>query len=225
MIPLRVTAHLHGPVRLPHGWLSLDSMLGAAICLRDNEPPLIQGQEPSDLSGRMDAVLKRSDCGRLWLASWSIGEADQYEKRWNNRRPPIAEAQAMGSQKVKAVNIAAGPMKAFHKPAEAVHMRGDRLDWFAIGDASCILTLLSLVQHLGAKRNAGDGLVGRWVVEPCEPWAGGFPVVLDGTPLRPLPPDWAGLDHSRCMPDRMPLMPPYWPRDPALRTDVVVPMR
>lgn len=224
MTPLRVTAHLRGPVRMPYGWLALDALLGAAICVRDNEPPLMPGDEPADLTGRIDEVLRRSDCGRLWLASWSVGEPERWEKRHALRRPPVAEAQAMGTA-LRTINIGAGPMKAFRKPQEAVHFADDRLDWYAVGDSDRMRELLALVRHLGAKRNAGDGAVGRWDVAPCEPWGAGFPVVVDGAPLRPLPPDWPGLDEFRCVPDRLPLMPPYWPRDPRLRADVVVPVR
>lgn len=225
MTPLRITARLGAPVRLPHGWLSLDALLGSAICMRDNEPPLFPGDEPADLGPRLDAALKRSECGRLWLASWSIGEPDGHEKRWANRRPPIAEAQALGGPGVKTVNVAAGPMKAFHKPVEAVHFRDDRLDWYALGDADVIRTLLALVRHLGAKRNAGDGAVLRWDVEQCEPWSPGFPVLLNGAPLRPLPLDWPGLDVGTCGQDMMALRPPYWPHDVRAKVPVAVPLR
>lgn len=225
MRAVHVTAHMRGPLRLPHGWLSLDSLLGAAICLRDGITPSMQGEGLVDLTVEIGRALARSECGRLWLASWSVAEAEAYEKRWNNRRPPIAEAQNMGNAKVRTVNVAAGHMKAMHKPAEAVHMRHDRLDWYALGDAGEIRALLDLIVSLGAKRNAGDGVVGRWVVEDCEPWAPGFPCVLDGQPLRPLPLDWPGVDQEKANLDFMALSPPYWPHDPRAKVNVFVPVR
>ena len=223
MIPLHIIAHLGGPVRIQHQWISLDSLLVAAICKRDDEPPLLVGETPVDYASRLDGVLKRSECGRLWLASWLSGEPEGYEKKWVNKRPPIAEA--LGGDKVRTISIGGGPMKAMHRPSEAIHFKADRLDAWTIGDLDQVRALLEIVGALGFKRNAGDGVVRRWDVEQCEPWAGGFPVVLDGVPLRPLPLDWPGLDLDRCGRDTMPLQPPYWHRDPRDRVEVAVPVR
>jgi CRISPR type IV-associated protein Csf3 len=225
MMPVHVTAHLGGPLRLPHGWISLDALLGAAICMRDGITPSMQGEGLIDLAPEIGKVLARSECGRLWLASWSVGEPESYERRWTNRRPPIAEAQAMGNAKVKTISVGGGHMKAMHKPAEAIHFRHDRLDWYAMGDVAEIEGLLELIVSLGAKRNAGDGAVRRWQVRECAPWAPGFPCVLDGQPLRPLPLDWPGVDQSKIALDFMALSPPYWPHDPRAKVDVFVPVR
>lgn len=225
MKPLHIVAHLSGPVRLPHGWLALDSLLGAAVCVREGIPPALTGEPLTDLTPWLSRALARSECGRLWLASFSVGEPEQAEKRWVTKRPPIAEAQSMGSDRVRSINIGAGPMKAIRRPAEATHMRGDRLDWFAVGDAAEVRDLLSFVPACGSKRNAGDGGVRRWSVDEVEPWSPGFPCVLAGLPLRPLPLDWPGVDQTKATVETMALSPPYWPHDPAARVDVLVPAR
>jgi len=207
MKPLQVTAHLAGPVALPNGPIALDSLLAAAVAMRDGiEPPA----SPAEVVP-IEIPVARSPCGRIHLASWSIGEFEARERRYINQRFPIAEAQEFGNAKLRRVRLSEGRTKSYRIPMESGHLVDDQLRWWCIGDQREVEELLSLIGYVGRKRSVGLGRVSRWSVEPIAPWDG-FPVALsDGAPLRSLPLDWPGLRADaptgyRC------LTFPYWQR-------------
>lgn len=202
--PLRVTAHLRGPINLPAGALALDALLCAAVVIRDRVPPI----EPGVPFAKLAIPIEREPGGRFYLASFSIGCVEAVERDWTNRRFPIPEAQAIG-RTITSVRISGGPAKSYRLPRERQHMEGDRLDWYCIGDRLAVCALLSYVTYLGKRRAVGLGAVARWEVVPCEPWQG-FPVVRDGRPLRPLPPDWPGLIEPEMA--MVVMDEPYWLR-------------
>lgn len=184
--PLRVVAHLEGPiVSLP----MLDSLLAKAIADLEGLPPVMVGDAYADI----DIPVMRSPCGRYHLASAPIGRAECYEMRHRNRRFPMAEAQRFAAPEVRRINVQNGATKSFRVPYQQMHLQGDLVLWYATGDAERVRALLGLVSHLGRQRGVGKGRVARWTVERVsEPWPG-FPVVLDGAPLRPLPLDHPGV--------------------------------
>ena len=186
--PLRVTARIRGAIALPNGPLALDALLAAAVARREGLPP------PDGISPMRDIEIPvaRAPGGRFHLASLSECEVEERERRWVNRRFPIPEAQAFAVESFKRINIAAGAQKSYRLPLETAHLAGDALRWWCLGDRGQIAALLALVPYLGKRRATGLGAVVAWEVERCEPWPG-FPVVRDGRPLRPLPPDWPGL--------------------------------
>ena len=97
-------------------------------------------------------------------------------------------------------------------PLETMHLRGDAMTWWCIGDREEIASLLrGCIGYLGKRRAVGHGPIARWEVEPCETWEG-FPVVRAGRPLRPLPLDWPGLASEPETAYRV-LAPPYWRRN------------
>lgn len=208
MTALHVVAHLRGPIAAQSASLMLDSLLMAAVARRDGMPPL-----DSDHRGpaSIDIPIERSACGRVFLCSRALGEAEAHALKWKNRRFPIYEAQLMGAPKLKRINITGGPCRSYRIPMDTVYMVDDELHWWAIGDARGVEELLTgWVSYLGHKRSVGLGRVMHWHVEECDPWEG-FPVVRDGKPTRPLPVDWPGLSDNvehelRC------LLPPYWRR-------------
>ena len=187
--PLMVTAQLAGGISLPGGPLALDALLAAAVAVREQLPPAMNAGELSPI----EIPIQREPAGRFHLASFSAGSADQYEVRYTHRRFPVGEAQGLMDRKVRRVQINAGPAKSYRIPMEVQHIAGDELRWWCLGDPAPIEDLLGLVHHLGKRRGVGLGRVLAWTVEPCEPWADGFPIVLDGQPLRTLPVDWPGL--------------------------------
>lgn len=205
MRPLRVTAELGGPIALPGGPLALDALLAWAVCAREGHP------QPVDEIKPVEIPVQREPGGRFHMCSFSVGEVEEYEQRWVNRRFPLTEAQGFAGAKLKRIQVSAGPCKSFRLPLETAHMRDDRLTWWCIGDAEAISALLPLVTHLGKRRAVGNGRVVRWTVEKCETWGEGFPVVLNGQPLRPLPPDWPGLADDVAQEYRT-ISYPYWDR-------------
>lgn len=203
MIPLRVTAELSGPICLPDGLIALDSLLASQVALR-------QGLMALDAQScvEIEIPVQRSECGRFHLCSHSVCEAEAHEKQFTNKRPAIEQFQAFGNEKLRRVDIATGPNKGYRIPRVATHLRGDRIDWWCVGDREQIKQLLSTVTHLGKKRGVGLGRVARWIVDPCEPWYDGFPVVLHGKPMRPLPANYPGLENPRL--EYRTLSYPYW---------------
>lgn len=201
---LQITARLQGAISLPGGPLALDSLLAAAVAIRDNIPP---ATTPAEIVP-IEIPIAREPTGRFHLASFSVCAFEVHERRYTNRRFPVEEAQAMGAPSIRRIDVSAGPSKSYRIPREAGHVEDDVLRWFCIGDAAEIRALLDLISYLGKKRAVGLGRVLSWSVGSCEPWDG-FPVLRDGQPLRPLPPDWPGLapDAERAY---RTLTYPYW---------------
>jgi CRISPR type IV-associated protein Csf3 len=207
--PLVVRATLSGAVMLPEHPIALDALLMAAYATRENLPPM-SVRDGVEVGIPKSAVpLLRSGCGRIYLASEGQYEVDEHERRFLNRRFPIAEAQALGGPKMKRINMSAGATKGYRIPMQMTHLRGDAMVWYAIGEVACVHNLVSTVGYLGKKRSVGLGRVVSWAVEPIDPWEG-FPVLLEGRPLRSLPLDWPGLGEHRIA--RRVLTPPYYER-------------
>lgn len=205
--PLCIQAHIDGAIALPGGPMAIDALLAFAIALRHNLPaPRI----PDEVRP-IEIPIARSPCGRFHLASFSDGRVESRERRWVNRRFPLAEAQAFGDAKLKRVLLSGGPSKSYRLPLETLHLEHDLLTWWCVGDHEQIADLLRSVWYLGKKRSTGKGRVRRWDVTPCTPWGEGFPVVSrEGKPLRPLPLDWPGLVDPE--PGMRVLTYPYWIR-------------
>lgn len=203
-VPLVVTARLLGPMAVPRSGVALDAMLAAAVALRDGLPP------PPPIV-RIEIPVEREPGGRFHLCSFATPRFDEYENRYINRRFPVEQAQAMGSAKVRTLRITAGPAKSYRIPLEAGHVEADTLVWYCVGRDDEVRELLALVSHVGKKRSVGLGKVRAWEVEvlaPADTWPG-FPVLRDGLPLRPLPPDWAGLSDA-CDLRLFNVTYPYW---------------
>ena len=215
MVPLQVTATLRTPIALKAP-IALDGLLGAAICTRDGIPPALNEHQIVPLP----IPLAKSPCGRLYLASVSQASEPMFRhRRWVNKRFPVAEAQWIGAPSVRRILISGGPCKSYRLPLETQAVR--ELRWWCIGDEAEVRSLLTEeIGYLGAHRGRGLGAVRRtdaegsaagWAVERCEPWGDGFPVVRDGEPTRPLPPEWPGLAPEVETAYRV-LFPPFWRR-------------
>lgn len=202
MEPLRILARLVGPISLRSGSLRLDSLLMAAVAIRDGLPPASIEMRPIEIPVALEPG------GRFHLASFATPRFDRHEVRYINRRFPIAEAQALAEPKFRRIDISAGAQKSYRLPSEVAWAERDELEWYCVGDRRGVGDLLGLISYLGHKRSVGRGKVQRWTVEPVEPWGDGFPVVRDGKPLRALPPDWPGLQDP--MIAYAVMTPPYW---------------
>lgn len=192
MEPLIVAARLRGRVILPMtGYVHLDALLAWAVCYVECRPPALD----EDQLRPVKIPVERSACGRYHLCSASVSKLRQRELRWINKRFPIEWWQALGAgRSAKRVQINAGPSKGFRVPVEAVHLKGDALLWWCVGERGAIERLLEVVTHVGRRRAVGEGEVVEWHVAECEPWGDGFPVLgSDGEALRHLPPGVEGL--------------------------------
>lgn len=203
MIPLRVRAHLRGQIALPKGPPALDSLLIALTCERDGiEPPATPQLARRDI----EIPIAKEPAGRFHLASFGVFVPERFENRFVNRRFPIDVAQDWGERALRRVQINSGLNKSFRVPMETMHVAGDVVLWFCVGEPEAVRALLSFCTSLGKRRGVGIGRVRAWEVEPIEPWEG-FPCVYKGQALRPLPVDWPGLVAPRTA--MRVLSPPY----------------
>lgn len=206
MTPIRVTAKLRGPMMRPQNGIHLDSLLMARVAVMERRPPIewqdTRAEEP-------EIPIAKSACGRVFLASNSIFTVEAHEKSFTNKRFPMGEAQSMGAPTFKRVLVGGGLSKGFRIPRELVHVEGDQVVWFAVGEPERVEEILSTVASIGPRRGVGLGYVDAWTVEEVEPWEG-FPVLRDGRPLRTLPLDWPGLGEHRVT--HGVLAPPYYER-------------
>ena len=185
---LVVTARLGGPVHAPEGLPILDGLLAWAVATRDGLPPPLTAAEAT----RVEIPIAVEPGGRFHLCSQGFAEVEAEELRYTNKRPPIAEYQALADPKMKRVDIGAGANKGYRIPRPVQYLADDLITWWAVGDADAVRPLLDVVTHIGKRRAVGWGRVVEWRVSVCDPWPG-FPVLRDGQPLRPLPLDWPGL--------------------------------
>lgn len=214
MTPLRIEAHVPMGVCLPAHPIALDALLMAAVGLRDGLPPPANPSECQDLP--IPIARERG----VYMASWGHHEVDMREGDWTNRRFPVSEAQDLGSERFKRIQLGAGPTKSYRIPRERLYLRGERMTWWAVGDAAGVRELLGWIHYVGKRRAVGLGRVHAWTVEEVEPWGDGFPVLRDGMPTRSLPIDWPGIgaDAERAY---VTPTPPYW--DHARRVACAVP--
>ena len=210
MTPLRITAHLAGPLMRPSGGtIMLDSLLMSVVARQMNLPPPATDHEPVDIP----IPVARDERTGLHLCTDALAQVDAYEVRYLRRRFPVPEAIAFGDRgRPVNVNPSGGLTKSTNRPDEMVHPERGIVRWYALGDADAVRELLGFVTHLGKMRGHGHGEVLRWQVEPCSTWEG-FPVLYQGRPLRALPLDWPGLD-ARAQRDYRVLRPPYYWRAP-----------
>ena len=206
MSSLVIVAKISGAVAMPWHPTSLDSLLMAAVAVQDNLPPL--AFVPEDERKEVEIPLDRTN--GIYLCTTAIYSREVHERRWLNRRFPVAEAQMFGSPKVRRINMSAGACRSYRMPLETVHLENDEMMWFARGDLAKIEELLLSVCYIGKKRSVGLGKVLSWQVGEVEPWDG-FPVVRDGQPLRPLPLEWPGIAATARRDYRV-LVPPYYER-------------
>lgn len=204
MTPLQITARLAGAISLPRGSIALDALLASQVALRGQLPPPRSAEDCAPL----EIPIAREPGGRFHLASFSVGEFDQAELRYVSKRAPAEQYQTIGAGKIRRVLLSAGANKSYRIPMPVSHARGDVLRWWCLGDADGIRDLLSTVVGLGKRRAVGYGRVLAWTVEPVESWGEGFPVVLHGCALRPLPQDWPGLELPKLR--HAVLSYPYW---------------
>jgi hypothetical protein len=188
--------------------LALDGLLMLVVARRLR---LLAPRSPNEIVP-IEIPVAMSDCGRVHLCSSALVQRERSAVRYKQRRAPAQEFARLGNAKIKRVDIAAGVNKSHRVPYSWQLLAGDKLDWFAIGDASGIRDLLAEVHYLGKHTGSGKGKLREqdaWEIRECESWPG-FPVVLDGKPLRNLPLDWPGLVKPRtavrCV------RPPYWMR-------------
>jgi hypothetical protein len=207
--PLHIVAHLAEGIVLRHQ-LAIDALLAWATAAREQVlPPL-----PGDDAARIEIPIMREPAGRFHLCSLGFAVPEQHELRYKNKRAPAYEYARFGTSKIRRVDIGAGPNKGERKPYELQLLEGDRIEWWALGDAERIRARLSVVHYLGKHRGNGKGRLDLhgtpWAVDRCEPWGDGFPVARAGKPMRTLPLDYPGLRDPRTA--FRPLSYPYFDR-------------
>lgn len=207
MTPLQVRATMRDPVTFTFGTVALDALLAGQVARRDGLPEHRRGR-PTD--AQPVPPLARAE-GGFYLASWAIPSELLWSYATHVHKPcPTDWYIRLCTDAVKRVDIGTGADKAYRITRSRQMFR--ELNWFCLGDAEAIRTLLLGVTRLGSYRRDGIGKVRAWSVEPTEPWDG-FPVVLGGLPLRSLPIGYPGLapGHRTGMSSlRLPLWEPLY---------------
>lgn len=204
MANLEIIAEVPGPLCLPRHPPALDALLAYAVCIRDQVPPALLHK---DLV-RIEIPIEYEPEQRFHLCSFAEYEVDAYEKKYLHKRAPIEQYQTIGDERIRRVQITAGPNKSYRIPYETVFLRDGEIRWWCVGKQKEIIELLSLIFYLGKYPRAGVGKVKIWHAKPRRPWGNGFPVVRDGRALRNLPLDWPGVVEHRPAHGRLTY--PYW---------------
>lgn len=201
--PLVVSCRLAGDfvMRVP---TMLDGLLAAVVAMRERLP------HPSSAEECKDIPVPITEAGGIRLCSAAMFEIEQTFGAFRTRRPPIDEYCHFG-KRGGSVSIASGPDKLYMMEYDYQFAVGDAVTWFALGDPEGIRELLYDVFYLGKHRSVGRGRIidGSWKVEPCVPWGKEFPVARNGSPLRPLPLCWLGINKASRT-GYSTLQPPYW---------------
>ncbi|MEN6535531.1 MAG: hypothetical protein ABFD89_17840 [Bryobacteraceae bacterium] len=184
----------------------LDGILAAVYARRER---LLPPSDPSECAA-IDIPIQKSACGRVYLCSSGVCHAleRQNPPPHKHRRAPCVEYARLGSSKITSVLQTGGADKSYRVPYEYTLLQDNCVEWWCLGDQAMIESLLREVSSLGKFRGAGKGRVREWVVEQCEPWGDGFPVLRDGQAMRPLPLDYPGLAPKQSVAYRT-LCPPY----------------
>lgn len=207
-VPLAIQCKLTAPMFAPDRRIALDGLLAAAVARRMQLPPASSAHECAPI----EIPVKRSPCGRFHMASNAQFDIDKRAHSFTNKRFPTKEAQSIGCPKtVRRVLETTGASKGCRIPRELLHIKDDIVVWYCLGSHNEIRHLLTDVTSLGKRRAVGLGAIvpGSWLVESCDQWDG-FPVLLNGQPLRPLPLYWPGLTTYE--PGFANMTYPYWDR-------------
>ncbi len=189
--PLHIVANLTEGLSLRNP-LMLDGVLMWAAAAASQHVAPLPGEQLDPI--KIPIAQERG----IYLCSEGFAESGESELRHKHRRPPVQEYARLGSSKLRRADISVGVDKSLRIPYQWTTCR--RIEWWCLGDAEGIRRLLARVHYLGRHRGSGHGLLDihrePWLVEPCEAWPG-FPLVRDGQPMRPLPPDWPGIESPR----------------------------
>ena len=200
MTPLIVTARLLEGFVVRHP-IHLDALLSAAYAMREG---LVVTPATAAECQRFPLPIARDESDRYYLASVGEYHPAANELRHKNRRAPWVEYARLGNANIRRVQLSTGKNKSYRSPYEFTIPTLGVVIWWAIGDATEVLSLLQYNHYLGKHRGSGKGRIVKWNVEECESWGDGFPVMRECAPLRNLPdPDGILL---RCEP-------PYWLHD------------
>jgi hypothetical protein len=201
--PLRVTADLSDAISLTYGTIALDALLASLYAMVQHLPPMTTPEV-------LPLPLAREPGGKFDLASFAVAQFDRHDSTHFHKQFPHREAKH--HSRLKRADMTAGINKSHRIPLSMGYPADQRLTWWCVGDQAGIEDLLQYCHHIGKKRAHGMGRVLRWDVAECEPWDDGFPVVMGGMALRPLPPDWPGLVEPDVRMSRLTY--PYWPTAP-----------
>ena len=206
-IPFCVTADLQTPVILTaNGYLTLDSMLGAAIFKRTGDVNAAVRDVPLAQSGGiwhgsaafLDRVTALSEPGfkrgiqpreEMWAPAYQTGRST--DKKTGLRTPN-------GKRLVNRVDTVRDEYKSDLDVYRAID--ATRVTWFGCGDPGAVEDLLTEIAFVGKKYCHGYGKIVRFTVEPVETDRS-FVRLRRGklSPMRPIPADlWQsmGLDLS-----------------------------
>lgn len=177
--PLKITAHIHGPVAFNRAeGIAIDSPLAWAAAVQRLGEAFYDRSPDNDELARISATpdpdipLAVHEAGGLWCYAASLAQIDgdhgtevtHWNKRFDQKLAGYALEAGLLSEKRLKVNLGSSEFKSYHQPLyeEVV----ERLVWHVIGDPDRLRAMLPRIRGLGKKRNTGHGRVLKWDVEP-----------------------------------------------------------
>lgn len=227
MTPLKVTAHLAGPLagdapmldailervmvrhlpailRTEHGHRHASTMAG-----RYNEPAARPGMVPIPLKRETIGgwLVPRCSSPILPPSPDAPERVEHYAKRLS-----VEHAADLDPRDLKIVNTTGGEFKSYRLPLRVRAVA--RVAWFCVGRGTEVRRRLKDIAAIGKKTSMGYGRVARWEVERvAEDWSWFAPSSKGPVLMRPLPAGEhlpVGLQGAR--PWFGSCVPPYWQR-------------
>lgn len=206
--PLKITCKLlDGRINSVDGLLYFDSIIYHAWFAK-NYPETLLGTKKRVRDFPLTLPLSREDGGiRRYLASLGFfHQHSQAIEYWNKRSDFTGAANAKYLDAKGKVQVAAGPLKAYHMP-QVIRTVSD-IEFYCVGNRTKIEELLTYIPAIGKKPAAGWGRVREWVVEPFpEDWStvGGYGL------MRPMPvEEYTPQESARYQVRSCSIFPPGW---------------
>jgi CRISPR type IV-associated protein Csf3 len=134
-----------------------------------------------------------------------LGESTQH---WHKRLRSQHEGRIDWREKRGKVDIGSGRFRGYRMPMQTFHI--DMITWYAVGEASPVLSLVSPISYIGKKRAQGQGEILEWrVIETPHDHS----EYKEGRRTRAIP----IKDEGKLTPDTelafRGFRPPYWHKD------------
>lgn len=175
--PFFVAATLASPVVMSRGYLTLDSLLAAAIFARTGDVDLAHNAIPLKRTGDVahgSQMFATSGEMQTITMTMRLRNADLEPGAWVADNP----------KSIHAYNILTDKDDYGSKMSDIISLNSRMVGWFGCGDMTQVQDLLSEVTAIGSKRSQGYGVVEQWdVSEMNADWS----LNLHGTPARPMP--------------------------------------
>lgn len=207
--PLEVSANLSSPV-IVSGYLTFDAVLYAALGVKYDltRKAAVDAMPIAKRDGVALASAAIHEVGANFEASFIAIFRMQDWVNSQGEIPWVSTARGGGDH--RAIDTERGPYQAEMGARNAIET--PRILWRVLGNKDAVVDLLSVIEGVGAKTNAGYGAVSAWSVKN-EGIRWEDPITCSqGFPLRPVPVEtWRAWGGKKDAPQRyVAWRAPYW---------------